>query len=261
MVQFVGMIDQRPNDNRRANSLRGNHYQLETKRPIVCLAFILPLLFAYEIGSILLDRRGGKSGIDLWLQWVLDNAGIGQLVILPILTVGILITWHHRINDRWQIRPWVLVGMVIESAGLGFILFFAAKAVGQVAVAGNHGSLVLSTGCFKSDWDWWTGTIRYIGCGVYEELLFRLLLLNGMIILGQQFLQLGRIGTPMGIVFSSLVFASLHYQLVNPVGAEFDSVSFAFRIAASTVFCILYLFRGFGIAAGAHVTYDILTQL
>ena len=99
---------------RRPRQLR---YASETMRPIVCLAFVLPLLLFHEFGSIFADHVDGKSGVDRWLNELMQPLGIGQLVILPILTAGGLIVWHHRKSDRWNFPPQVLFGMVVESCG------------------------------------------------------------------------------------------------------------------------------------------------
>ena len=56
-------------------------------------------------------------------------------------------------------------------------------------------------------------------------------------------------------------FAVLHYDLINPAGAPLNIYGFLFRFSASVIFCLLFLFRGFGIAVGTHVIYDVMTQL
>ena len=69
------------------------------------------------------------------------------------------------------------------------------------------------------------------------------------------------LGTLCGILVVSVLFAAVHYNILNPAGAEFELSSFLFRLAASIVFCVLFLFRGFGIAVGTHVAFDLLTQI
>ena len=221
----------------------------ETTRPIVCLVFVLPLLFIYELGSIFTDQLSEKSGIDQWIHHLMEYAGAGHLVLLPLLTAGVLLLWHHQIEDNWRINPRVLFGMCFESAALGMILYFAGNAVCQfnstdidlpILAISNH---VLS--------DWWSSTIAYIGCGVYEELIFRLLLLNGLIYLGSLYCE-NRRAKFFGMILTSLLFAALHFDFFDPNGAVFDSSGFIFRFLASVIFCLLFLFRGFGIEAGTH---------
>jgi hypothetical protein len=106
------------------------------------------------------------------------------------------------------------------------------------------------------------GLVGYLGAGVYEELLFRLIFLSlvGWILSRMRALR----GPAMAIavVLTSLTFAAAHY--VGPYGEPvqpFRSAfwfSFSFRFLAGAFFGTLFVYRGFGIAAGTHAAYDIL---
>ena len=242
----------------RRSGSRQREYAAETLRPIVSLAFVLPLLLFYEFGSILTDQFAGKSGIDRWLHQLMDSLGIGQLVILPIVTAGVLLFWHHALSDRWKFQPRVLLGMMVESCCLGIILYFAGNAVHEI-ISNSNSLDTLAIGDTRQP-VWWNRTIAFIGCGVYEELIFRLLMLNGIIWLGNQYFTAG-FSKITGSILVSLLFAVLHYNLINPSGSEFEWFSFIFRFLASLMFCLLFLLRGFGIAVGTHCTYDVLTQI
>ena len=241
---------------RRATS-RQNVYAAETIRPVVCLAFVLPLLLVYEFGSIFTDHFSGKSGIDRWLHQLLDSVGIGHLVILPIVTAGALLFLHHRLADHWKFRPQVLLGMLAESFCLGIILYFAGNAVHEIISSKQLDTL--SIGDIGQP-NCWTRTIAFIGSGVYEELIFRLLLLTALIHVGKKHLT-ANTAKIAGTLITSLIFSSMHYDLINPSGYEFEIFSFVYRFLASLLFCLLFLFRGFGIAVGTHCTYDVLTQI
>jgi hypothetical protein len=108
---------------RRQERLLVKPYHVETRRPLVCLAFVLPFLVFYEVGSILFGQDSFRSGIDQWFHQILNQFGAGQLVLLPLVTVGIMLTWHHQQNDHWRIRIPILLGMLVEAVGLGAILF------------------------------------------------------------------------------------------------------------------------------------------
>ena len=244
-------------DSLRRSSSGHNAYASETMRPIVCLAFVLPLLLFYEFGSIFTDQLDGKSGIDRWLHQFMETLGFGHLVVLPILTMGVLLFWHHKLSDGWNFQPQVLLGMIVECCGLGVILYFAGNAVHELlSASGTVDTLSIGnqSGCS------WSRTVAFIGCGVYEELIFRLLMLSGLVWMINRFSSIA-IAKTIGTVVVSLLFSALHYNLINPNGADFETFSFIFRFSASVFFCVLFLFRGFGIAAGTHCTYDVLTQI
>ena len=101
--------------------------------------------------------------------------------------------------------------------------------------------------------------VGFLGAGIYEELLFRLILLP------LTFWGLRRLGAKprpsmiAAVLLGSLLFAAAHY--VGPYGEVFVPFTFMFRFLAGMFFSILFVSRGFGIAAGTHAGYDILVGL
>lgn len=247
---------------RKLEGLQNNSYQNETRRPLVCLAFVLPFLVFYEIGSIIIsgqasDHQSLRSGIDQWFHEVLHHLGFGQLVLLPLVTVGVMLAWHHRVDDHWRIRIPILIGMLMEAAGLGLILFCAANSL-NLLFGGAFPTAQTTLGLSSA---WWANAVSYVGSGIYEELIFRILLLVPAIYWASKIFNDRKIAIAIGVFTVSLIFAAFHYNFFNPAGNPFELSSFAFRFVASIVFCVLFLFRGFGIAVGAHVAYDVLTQV
>jgi membrane protease YdiL (CAAX protease family) len=55
---------------------------------------------------------------------------------------------------------------------------------------------------------------------------------------------------------SALLFSTAHH--IGPVGEPFHGYVFVFRTLAGVFFAVVYQYRGFGIAVGAHAFYDIL---
>jgi hypothetical protein len=99
-----------------------------------------------------------------------------------------------------------------------------------------------------------------LGAGIYEELLFRVLLV-GLIawaankLLGLRPLIAGITATVLG----ALIFSAFHY--IGPFGDRWDIYSFVFRTIAGLFFSGLYLLRSFGITAWTHALYDVLLLL
>lgn len=235
-------------------------YWRETNRPLVSLTFVAPLLLAYEAGLLWLGPVAMRNGADVWLRNLLEAAGFGQYFLLPVLTVGSLLGWHHVRRDRWQVRGSVLYGMFIESIAYGGVLLLVAHL--------HHSVLVVPPTPMATGGTPLIGAaISYLGAGVYEELVFRMIVLTGCTTLLR-----GLGGKPaaswvVAIVLSSLLFALAHYQVQIDTpwfdwgathGDLFSWSSFAFRFSAGLLFCLLFLSRGFGIAVGAHALYDIL---
>ena len=66
---------------------------------------------------------------------------------------------------------------------------------------------------------------------------------------------LGDVYKRQAVAVSALVFSAFHY--VGASGDAFTVASFTFRALAGVWFSVLYVFRGFGIAAWTHALYDI----
>jgi membrane protease YdiL (CAAX protease family) len=63
----------------------------------------------------------------------------------------------------------------------------------------------------------------------------------------------------LAIVATSIVFSAAHY--VGPQGEALEWFSASFRCFAGIFFATLFVYRGFGIAAGTHALYDVLVGL
>jgi hypothetical protein len=101
--------------------------------------------------------------------------------------------------------------------------------------------------------------IGYMGAGIYEELMFRLLLLP----LAAWALRRTGLGTAVSmaaaVLLTSLLFSLAHN--LGPYGERFAWFNFFFRALAGVFFSLLFVYRGFGIAAGTHALFDILLGL
>jgi membrane protease YdiL (CAAX protease family) len=99
-----------------------------------------------------------------------------------------------------------------------------------------------------------------LGAGIYEELLFRVLLVTGLMALAHRVFGWAKV--PSGIfaaVLGALVFSVFHY--VGPYGDPFQVGSFTFRAVAGLLFSGLYIVRGFGVTAWSHALYDVFLSL
>lgn len=231
-------------------------YFTESSRPLVSLAFVVPMLIVYEVGVFALGPQAIRNGVDVWLRDLLIVLGFGQYLLLPLLTCACLMAWHHLKEQPWKIPPGVLPLMLVESAVLGLILLGLAHwqaALLKAEIAAESTTMAPSETIRQ--------LIAYFGAGIYEELLFRLMLIP---LLWQAALWLGMpkgAATAIAIIGSSLIFSSAHYDFFTSAGEAFQWYSFLFRCSAGLIFGVLFTFRGFGIAAGTHALYDVFVAL
>jgi membrane protease YdiL (CAAX protease family) len=236
-------------------------YWHESRLPLTSLVFIAPLLIVYEGGILLLGPQAVRNGADVWLRQFLDLLGFGQYFLLPALTASILLAWHHTTGQRWRCSRAVLGGMTAESAVLAIVLVLVAMLQGLLlhALAGPAEPAALYASVGSRVASFCGRLVGFIGAGIYEELLFRLMLLPAAMLGIRALGGSRRTALAGGIVATSLVFSLAHY--LGPQGESFEAFGFLFRLVAGGFFAGLFLVRGFGIAAGTHAGYDILVGL
>lgn len=244
-------------------------YAEQATRPLASLLFVIPLMVAYEAG-ILLWPTATRNGADVWLRTLLQWTGFGQYFLLPLLTCAALLAWHHIRQDAWQVRQGTLLLMACESFGWACVLWGWAHVHHDLWPVPTPREMVAIPCAWNEEATAPAWLIAFCGAGLYEELLFRLLLLPSLALL----LRLTGVSIStslwLAIVLNSLLFAAAHYRWdisfgtwswQSSLGDPFQWRSFWFRTTAGLFFSFLFRHRGFGIAAGSHACYDILVWL
>lgn len=230
-------------------------YFQATRHPWPSLLFLMPLLAAYEAGIFWL---GGpqpdtmRNGADAWLHWGLERVGVNFAYAPPALIALFFLGWSYAARDK---RPQDLVGVVsgmaIETVFFALGLWGLSRALGPVL---DHFGIRLSLGAGPSQA---VGqAVTFIGAGIYEEVLFRLVLFSGLTFLLRLALVPSLVAIPVAAAGSAALFSAAHH--VGPFGEPFDRYVFVFRMLAGMYFALVYRLRGFGVAAGAHALYDLV---
>lgn len=229
----------------------------DAARPLTSLAYVIPILAIYELGVLWLGPLAMRNGADVWLRRLLDQIGFGQYFLLPLLTCGLLLGWHHVRRERWGLSPDTMGKMLTETTA--FALGLMALGYVQMTLATRFSlPLANASAATATTGGGTTLIVGYMGAGVYEEVLFRLLVIPAVARLLQYVGEPKSVSLVGAATVSSLLFAAAHYQVFTGVGEPFDVATFSFRFVAGIVFAAIFIFRGFGIAAGAHTLYDIL---
>jgi hypothetical protein len=240
-------------------------YWSASRAPRHSLMFALPLLLLYEAFAFALSREqmgAVRNGADVLLKSLfLSMGGRHGVTIFGILllAVGAFLVIRD-LRKGGPIRPGVLGLMLLESAAyaavLGFVISFLTTVLlsGQLpfAIQGNTGGL--------AQFDLPTQLMISLGAGLYEELLFRVLLVTALaaaarVLLGWRPLAAGAFAAVTG----ALIFSGFHY--IGHYGDDFTVPSFTFRAIAGLVFSGMYLTRGFGITAWTHALYDVFLSI
>ena len=135
------------------------------------------------------------------------------------------------------------------------------------AVTADSSSAMVDEGGVEGKWQYWVADIvSGIGAGIYEELIFRLILICALMTLFQNVLQLSRKSSIILAVLISAALFSAHHHIdfltgqLNPRD-QFNLAKFSFRTIAGVYFAVLFAIRGFGITAGTHAFYDIIATV
>lgn len=233
-----------------------DRYFATVRAPRYAVLFALPLLVGYEALVALQGAHGGvvRNGAEaLFTGLFATVAGPRGPQLFGALLVGggAWLAWRDR---RGSLHPAWFAAMAAESVALAVA---TAVVVGQLTVQllGRAGLLAAGAGPLEelSVVDRLTVSL---GAGLYEELLFRVVLVGGLawgarVALGMR----DGVAKGLAVAVSALVFSAFHY--VGPGGDTFTLASFTFRTIAGVWFSVLYVLRGFGITAWTHALYDV----
>jgi len=95
-----------------------------------------------------------------------------------------------------------------------------------------------------------------IGAGIWEELLFRYIIISGLFFLLNKIIYDFSSYSYLIIIFlSSAIFSCYHFI---DLSMEFISWSlFIYRFIAGVLLSVVFIFRGLGIAVYTHTFYDL----
>ena len=234
-----------------------NYWQL-SRSPRYAILFAAPLILMYEGLAWLLQgsaTSGVRNGADVLLKSLfLSLGGARGLLLFDVILIGIGVALIWR--DRGLLVPMIFVGMFAEAVALALLFGMVAgvltallvRGPSALAVGGLQG-LGLSTQVMLS-----------LGAGIYEELLFRVLLVSGLAWLAKRaFGWLPGASSIFAVVVGALIFSAFHY--VGPYGDAWQLQSFVFRFVAGLLFSGLFVLRGFGITAWTHSLYDVFLSV
>ncbi len=232
-------------------------YLRSTRHPWPSLLFVLPLVIAYEAGVAVLGGphpENLRNGADNWLRVGLTRMGISWVWLPPAVLLALMAfwTWKRREERPNEVLA-VLSGMILESVAFAIGLWAVSRALGPML---EEFGIELTTGPSEPA----VGqVITYLGAGIYEEALFRLVLFSCLV----RILRLVEVNPLVAVALaagaSALLFSAAHH--IGPYGQPYSNYLFLFRLIAGFYFAVLYHVRGFGIAVGAHACYNLMVSI
>ena len=209
------------------------------------MAFVMLLL--YEV-LIIWDNTSSvviRNAPEAWFRTILNFLGISHYHISFIMITAAILAVPLFYKPEVMIRKRIFLLLVIESifwAAISGVLIQTVIARIFLVAGSLSGSIIGDLGLA-------------IGAGLFEELLFRVILTSALIWICYRLIQLRWLSVTVAVIVASLLFSLAHY--VGSVGDVFEIYSFLFRFLAGLWFTTLYSVRGFAVVCLTHAFYDI----
>ena len=226
-----------------------SQYLTVSKSPLYSFIFTLPLFLLYEVGIFLISSRDIdqlRNGADVLMRQVLESFGVyGMYGFGGTFLIGFLIAFlRQKKNLRTsEIESRFLLIMFFESIVWATLLVIMMIKIPTFLSLSNEDHLIQQV-------------VLAIGAGIYEEFVFRVLLISGLAILFGLIFNWGEFGKSfLSVIISSAIFSIFHF--FGSYGDTFSFPLFFVRFFAGIFLAMIYIFRGFGITAYAHSIYDL----
>lgn len=246
-----------------------------TRAPRYSILFALPLLILYEVLAAFLTRTAAvhvRNGADVLLKSLfVAVGGLDGLAVfgLVLFGTGAILVWRDLSRHGWRLRARVFAGMLAESVLYALLLGTVAGLLTAVVLGGvpvlalvapGEAAAAVQAAAAPGRMDLATQLMISLGAGLYEELLFRVILVTGLLLLAQKVFRWRTApATAFAVVTGAVIFSAFHY--IGPYGDPLEAGSFTFRLIAGLLFSGLYVLRGFGITAWSHALYDVFLTI
>ena len=209
----------------------------------------LPLLVIYEILIVLSQSRywGIRNAADVWIRTFLMAFDL-QAQHLTFVLIGISLALIPIAKSRARgikLKANYFALMFAECLAFSLVLGVVLQSILRLGglSSGGPGSGLMQNLALS------------VGAGLFEEIIFRVILLNLLFLLLSTLLKKKVVAAVVSVFQASFLFSLSHY--VGTMAATWQLYSFMFRWAAGLLFTVLYFVRGFAITAYTHALYDI----
>ena len=221
-----------------------------SRTPLYSLIFILPLVALYEALAVMVNWASPlelRNAADVLLRQLLELFGLNAPYVMGgVFAAGAGVTWfwQRRQFGTTRVAVGYLAGMLIESMVWAVFLLLALYVADQFLMI-TASDTVLRTAFLA------------IGAGIYEEGVFRLILITALVTFFQRAMDWQRpIAWGVAVGLAAILFALFHY--LGAAGETFAWNSFGYRSVAGVILGLLFISRGFGITVYAHTIYNLL---
>ncbi len=245
-----------------------------TSRPIYALTYLIGFIILYEIGTLLISTDALSNSLVVNEVRVVSFAWIQNLLMeylnfparltwiaTPLVVVVILLALQITSKTQWKVRAFDFLPMTVESVLLAVPLIVLSLTINSSV---SEQSILMNAAYEAGGLG--VELVTGIGAGIYEELVFRLIMISLLMLVFQDFMGVTRRNSIILSVAISAVLFSMHHHVFFMDGSlrfgeAFVFSKFVFKTLAGVYFAAIFATRGFAIAAGTHAFYDIMAAL
>jgi len=211
----------------------------------------LPLLIGYEILLFISQPTADhlvRISVDVWIQSLMRFAGLQSTGIFLMMAAlaGLYIIYRDRENFarlRVTYFPLLIIESMIYALVIGFLVSNLTSDITMQMVQDDGGLSYLQHLSLS------------LGAGLYEELFFRVLLYAFFLWIFTKFLDKKWASVSFSVIASSLLFSLAHFT--GSLGDIFTFHALIFRFLFGVALTVIYVKRGFAVAAWTHALYDV----
>ncbi len=272
----------------------GSYFE-RTSRPIYAITYLLFFIVFYEIAVFFmspdlltrpLDEIPGLVVAFAWIHNFLTWLGLSSesaWMGAPMAFIIVLVAMQITSRSGYRVRFKDFLPMTLECLGWAIPLIVFGLLFGRIASPAQYSKIDVAQDTQKvvvlaaqedadsvsqqeSSHSLILEIVTGIGAGIYEELIFRLILIWLLLIFFKDLLGFSSsIAVLYAILISSFLF-SLHHHFYFLDGHVVRSeklvpIIFAFRMLAGAYLAVIFAFRGIGISAATHIYHNIIVAL
>ncbi|MCC5913082.1 MAG: CPBP family intramembrane metalloprotease [Balneolaceae bacterium] len=228
-------------------------YFNQTNGILYSYLFCLPLLLLYEL-LILISQPDTsylvRISVDVWMKSFFSFFGLNPVsaTLYAAAAIGAIIVFrkrHQLKNVKGRYFGYMLgesvVYAILISMSIGLFLGSFLNIAADSGLAGLSRLQLIALS---------------LGAGLYEELFFRVILVSLLIYFFSKIFRAKNTAYVVSAVIAALIFSYVHY--VGDFADTFTLSSFLFRFLFGLALNVIYVVRGFGMAAWTHATYDLI---
>ena len=225
-------------------------YYEYSKDVLTSLIFISPLLILYEMLAYFIFNNANfviRNSADVYIRNFFEFIGFSSnilllFVIIIVILLYVLLNQNKYKNYTFNYKYYIC-------------MYFEGIILGGILLLFLNGYKFIHIYSFEYYESYYMYFYYCLGAGIWEELLFRLIIFNFSVYIISFFFNI-KIAQISSVIISSILFSAIHY--IGVYSDVFTMSTFIIRFVGGVFLCLIYIKRGIGISCMSHYSYDVM---